>query len=61
MFTGGILFSALLSKITSLLEKRNPRSKALREKMAELREYLESIDLPFKLKKDAKVNILLHI
>ena len=61
MFAGGILFSALLSKITSLLEKRNPRSKALREKMAELRGYLESIDLPFKLKNDAKVNILLHI
>jgi hyperpolarization activated cyclic nucleotide-gated potassium channel 2 len=61
MFTGGILFSALLSKITSLLEKRNPRSKALREKMAELREYLESIDLPLKLKNDAKVYILLHI
>eukprot|EP00597_Dinobryon_sp_UTEXLB2267_P011107 CAMPEP_0170103660 /NCGR_PEP_ID=MMETSP0020_2-20130122/3637_1 /TAXON_ID=98059 /ORGANISM="Dinobryon sp., Strain UTEXLB2267" /LENGTH=1243 /DNA_ID=CAMNT_0010327291 /DNA_START=886 /DNA_END=4617 /DNA_ORIENTATION=- len=54
MLTGGILFGALLSKVTLLIDKRDPQAKAYKEKMAELRSYLDGIPLTLELKNEAK-------
>ena len=55
MLTAGIIFGALLSKVATLIEKQNPRAKAYKEKIAELREYLQDSNLPAHIQAEAKV------
>ena len=55
MLTGGIIFGAVLSNVTTLLEKQNPRATAHKEKMAELKDFLENSNVPLTFQHDAKV------
>lgn len=57
MLTGGVMFGALLSKVGYLIDKQNPRAKATKQKMLELREYLEGCNLPLQLQSEAKVTL----
>eukprot|EP01038_Epipyxis_sp_PR26KG_P011450 gene11450-15340_t len=54
MLSGGIIFGALISKVTKLLEKRNPQDKAFTEKLNELRSYLENFAIPISIKNKTK-------
>jgi hypothetical protein len=60
LLTGGILFGALLSKVTLLIDKRDPQAKAYKEKMSQLRSYLDGIPLTLELKNEAKVTEFFH-
>ena len=60
MLTAGLLFGALLSKVNILLDKRNPQAKAYKEKMGELRSYLDSYPFTSNLKNRAKVFINMY-
>ena len=55
MLIGGIIFGAVLSNVTTLLEKQNPRASAHKEKMAELKDFLENSNVPLAFQHDAKV------
>jgi hypothetical protein len=46
MLTGGVVFGAMISRLASILEKRNPEAKALRQNMAEFKSYLVGVSLP---------------
>eukprot|EP01038_Epipyxis_sp_PR26KG_P011621 gene11621-15561_t len=54
MLSGGVIFGALISQVTKLLENRNPQARAMKEKLDELRSYLDGFDIPFDLKIRAK-------
>lgn len=52
--TGGIVFGALISKVTTLIDKRNPQAKAFKSHMEEFKIFLSSTTLPFQMKRRAK-------
>ena len=52
----GILFGALINKVTRLIENRNPHVNALRDKTTEFKQFLEvKKNIPAQLKLQAKV------
>lgn len=51
MLTGGVVFGAMISRLASILEKRNPEDKALRQNMVELKSYLVDVSLPTEMRK----------
>jgi len=51
MLTGGVVFGAMISRLASILEKRNPEAKALRQNMTELKSYLVDVALPHEMRK----------
>jgi hypothetical protein len=55
MLLGGVMFGAVIAQVTRLIESRNPQAKAFKEKVDELKAYLNEKHLPSKLKADAKV------
>jgi len=55
MLTAGLIFGALLSKVSLLLEKFDPQARAYREKMSGFKSYLDGIQINTELKNDAKV------
>jgi hypothetical protein len=55
MVLGGVMFGAVIAQVTRLIESRNPQAKAFKEKMDELKAYLNEKHLPTKLKTAAKV------
>jgi hypothetical protein len=55
MLTGGVVFGAMISRLASILESRNPEAKALSRNMAELKSYLVGVSLPPDLRKRAIV------
>lgn len=55
MLCGAIIFGALVGKVTSLIEKRNPQAKAFSEKMDEFKSFAADINLPMALRNKAKV------
>jgi hypothetical protein len=55
---GGVLFGAVIAQVTRLIESRNPQARAFKEKMDELKAYLNEKLLPTKLKIAAKVGYL---
>ena len=56
MLSGGILFGAVIAQITRLIESRNPQAKAFKERMGEIKAYLQEKMIPYKLKAKAKVS-----
>ncbi len=61
MLLGGVMFGAVISQVTRLIESRNPQAKAFKEKMDELKAYLNEKHLPNKLKNAAKVLSLIFL
>ena len=47
---GAVLFGAVIAQVTRLIESRNPQARAFKEKMDELKAYLNEKLLPTKLK-----------
>jgi CRP-like cAMP-binding protein len=52
--TGSILFGAVIAQVTRLIASRNPQAKAFKEKIDELKGYLNEKLLPPRLKASAK-------
>lgn len=52
--TGGIIFGAVISQVTRLIETRNPQARAYKEKMDELKAYLGEKLLPRSIRVNAK-------
>eukprot|EP00601_Ochromonadales_sp_CCMP2298_P003116 CAMPEP_0173170510 /NCGR_PEP_ID=MMETSP1141-20130122/1271_1 /TAXON_ID=483371 /ORGANISM="non described non described, Strain CCMP2298" /LENGTH=758 /DNA_ID=CAMNT_0014092399 /DNA_START=42 /DNA_END=2315 /DNA_ORIENTATION=+ len=46
MLTGGVVFGAMISRLATVIEKRNPEAKALTHHMTELKKFLKEISLP---------------
>jgi succinate dehydrogenase/fumarate reductase cytochrome b subunit len=59
MLTGGVVFGAMISRLASILEKRNPEAKALTHNMAELKSFLVDIKLPMEARKRVVVSGLI--
>lgn len=59
MLLGGVMFGAVIAQVTRLIESRNPQAKAFKEKMDELKAYLNEKHLPTRLKLLSKVMLLL--
>lgn len=55
MLTGGVVFGALVGRVTSLIDKRNPQAKAFREKMNEFKSFLADCKIPADVASRAKV------
>lgn len=55
MLTGGIVFGALVGRVTSLIDKQNPQAKAFKEKMDEFKGFLADCKLPQEIADRAKV------
>jgi len=51
---GAVLFGAVIAQVTRLIESRNPQARAFKEKMDELKAYLNEKLLPTKLKVAAR-------
>lgn len=56
MLTGGVVFGAMISRLATILEKRNPEAKAMSVHMAEFKSYLVEVGLPINMKKRAVVS-----
>lgn len=54
MLLGGVMFGAVISQVTRLIESRNPQARAFKEKMDEVKAYLNEKVLPLKLKGQIK-------
>lgn len=57
MLTGVVVFGALVGRVTSLIDKRNPQAKAFKEKTDEFKSFLVDCRLPKKIADRAKVCI----
>lgn len=55
MLTGGVVFGALVGRVTSLIDKRNPQAKAFKERMDEFKCFLTECLIPKKVADRAKV------
>lgn len=55
MLMGSIMFGAMIAQVTRLIESRNPQARAFKEKMDELKAYLNEKHLPKSIKISAKV------
>jgi hypothetical protein len=56
MLVGGIVFGALVSKVTMIIDRRNPQAKAYAAKMKEFKLLLADSGLPLSIRNRAKVN-----
>jgi CRP-like cAMP-binding protein/voltage-gated potassium channel Kch len=54
MLTGAIVFGALVGKVTSLIDKRNPQAKAFKERMDEFKCFLADCKIPSDVAERAK-------
>lgn len=62
MLTGGLVFGAIISKVAVIMESRNPQTKVFRDKMEELKTFLETkTHLPRRLAIETKVRALLEL
>ena len=52
---GAVMFGAVIAQVTRLIESQNPQQRAYKEKMDELKAYLNEKLLPNKIKHQAKV------
>jgi hypothetical protein len=52
---GAVMFGAVIAQVTRLIESQHPQARAFKEKMDELKAYLNEKLLPNKLKQQAKV------
>lgn len=59
MLTGGVVFGAMISRLASILEKRNPEAKALAKNMTELKSFLVDIRLPLETRRRVVVSFAL--
>lgn len=57
MLIGGIVFGALVQKLTSIIDKRNPQAQAYNQKMHELKLFLVETGLPMEIRNRAKVSL----
>lgn len=55
MMVGAVVFGALISKVTSLIDKRNPQAREYDESMTEFNYFINETTLPRTLKERAKV------
>lgn len=55
MFTGGIVFGALISRVATLIEQQNPQAKEFKRHMDELKFFLSEFKFPKELTKRVKV------
>lgn len=53
---GAVMFGAVIAQVTRLIESQHPQARAMKEKMDELKAYLNEKLLPNKLKQQAKVS-----
>lgn len=60
MLTGGVVFGALVGRVTSLIDKRNPQAKAFKEKMDEFKCFLSECLIPHKVAQRSKVSSTLR-
>ena len=58
MLTGGVVFGAMISRLTLILEKRNPQAKALRQNLTELKSYLVDIRLAKDMRRQVVVRFI---
>lgn len=58
MLAGGVVFGALVSNITSFIDKRNPQEKAYRESMKEFKLFLGETTLPQTFKQHCIVSCI---
>lgn len=54
IISGGVIFGALIGKVTSILERQNPQRRAFKESMDELRAFLDDYALPDTVKVKVK-------
>lgn len=59
LIAGGIVFGALISKVTTLIDKRNPQAKAYKEKMDEVKAFLDDKAFSGELKQKTRVSTVL--
>lgn len=57
MLTGAVVFGALTSKVASIIERRNPEAKALKESMNELK----SLMMEFKYDRELKMRVKVRL
>ncbi len=57
MLTGGIVFGALVSKVTALIDKRNPQARAFKESMTEFKFFINENTLPKSMKQRCIVSL----
>lgn len=56
MIIGGVVFGALVAKVTSIIDKRNPQQQAFNAKMKQLKMFLVDTGLPVSIRNRAKVS-----
>ncbi len=56
MVVGGVIFGALVAKVTGIIDKRNPQQQAFNAKMKELKMFLADTGLPLEIRNRAKVS-----
>jgi len=56
ILAGGVMFGAVISEVTRVIETRNPQARAFKERMNEIVSYLSENNLSQELKTQAKVN-----
>lgn len=61
MLIGSILFGAVIAQVTRLIATRNPQARIFKEKMDELKAYLNEKMLPPKLKIEAKESYMYYL
>jgi hypothetical protein len=61
MLTGGVIFGALISRLTLLIDKRNPQARAYKERMATLKSYMDGSRIPVILKTEAEVSQIINL
>ncbi len=60
MVIGGVVFGALVAKVTSIIDKRNPQQQAFNAKMKEFKMFLVDTELPLEIRNRAKVSEYYH-
>ena len=60
MLTAGLIFGALLSKVSLLIEKFDPQARAYKEQMSAFKSYLDGIQISAELKNEAKVGLRIY-
>lgn len=58
MITGSIIFGALISKATTLIDQRNPHAKAFQESIQEFKYFINETTLPLSEKERIKVRTI---
>eukprot|EP01040_Poterioochromonas_malhamensis_P026280 gene26280-biopygen10524 len=61
MLTGGVVFGALVGRVTSLIDKRNPQAKAFKERMDEFKCFLTECHIPKDVGDRAKASYFYYL